>query len=379
MVSLAVPSTRSALAAVVPDYGQRLEVREVQVPRPEPGALVVAVDVSTVCGSDVHLWKGSMASILPVAPPIILGHEIVGRVVEIGDGAGLDSVGRQVAVGDRVIWEPAPCGRCPVCTIEREPTLCPNRRVGMFQSTESFPFMAGGFGQYSYVWPGAGRLRVPDAVGSELAAAASCAVRTAVEAMGRLGPIDHTSRVVVQGSGPVGLFAVALAAQHRPRRLVVVGAPRERLELARRWGAGDVVSVEEIPDRAERIEAVRELTDGGPNVILEMSGAPGVFSEGVELAAKNARYVVVGTLGGADQQVAAARIVTHGLRITGSFGASIGSYARALDFLAAEDETYDWNQLFSGRRYSLASATEALEALVDQSEIKPVIDPWSES
>ncbi|QXW01329.1 zinc-binding dehydrogenase [Rhodococcus globerulus] len=378
-MELTVPTSRTALAAVVPDFGQKLEVREVRVPRPEPGALVVAVEVSTVCGSDVHMWKGSMSATIPAAPPIILGHEIVGRVVEIGAGADVDSVGRPVKVGDRVIWEPGPCGRCLMCSVENETSLCTNRQVGMLQSLDVFPYSAAGFTQYSYVWPTAGRLLVPEALSSELASAASCAARTAVEALTKVGQIDYSSRVVIQGSGPLGLFAVAMAAEHRPSKLVVVGGPADRLELARAWGATDVVSVEQIPDRAERLQAVRELTNGGPDVIMEMSGAPGVFSEGIDMAAKNARYVVVGSLGGVPQEVVASQIVTKGMQVTGSYAAKIGSYHKGMEFLAARSSEYRWDDMFTGNSYSLETATDALEALLQQTEIKPVVRPWATS
>jgi L-iditol 2-dehydrogenase len=366
----------TAPAALLPAFGADLEIAEIRVPRPEPGALVVEVELVTVCGSDVHTWQGAVTN-LPITPPLVLGHEVVGRVAAIGDGAGRDSVGTELRLGDRVVWEHEACGRCPMCTVERAPTLCPNRRVGMFHNAEEFPYSAGGFARYSYVWPGSGRLRVPDAVSSTAAAASSCALRTVVHAFERLGPIDHMSRVVVQGSGPLGLFATAMAARRHPRSLVVVGAPDDRLDLAKAWGADDVVSVQRHPDPADRVAAVEDLSGGGPDVILEMSGAPGAFAEGVLMAARNARYAVVGTLGGSPQEVAVSRIVGRGLRIIGCLGADIGSYERALRFLESAAGEFDWNALFSGTVHGLAGATDALRSLRGMEEIKPVLDPWA--
>lgn len=374
MPSASLP--RTALAAVLPAFGSDLEVREVPVPTPEPGALVVQVQASTVCGSDVHLWQGHVSSALPIDPPLVLGHEVVGRVASIGPGADRDSVGNPVRIGDRVVWEHEACGRCVMCSVEREPTLCPNRRVGMFGNAEQFPYTAGGFSQFSYVWPRSGRLVVPDDVPTDLAAASSCALRTVVSAFDRLGPIDHTSRVVVQGSGPLGLFSVALAARYRPRRLVVVGAPDDRLALARTWGAHHTVSVETHASAEDRRAAVADATDGGPDVILEMSGAPGAFAEGVQMAARNARYVVVGTLGGGDQQVTVPMIVGKGMRITGCLGADIGSYARGLALLESTMDEVDWSALFSGTTHGLSTATDALRAVQEMREIKSVVRPW---
>src|SRR4051812_22931420 len=130
----------SARAAVLPEFGAPLEVREFPLRAPDPGALLIEVDCSTICGTDVHLWQGGLSAELP----IILGHEIVGRVAAIGDGAETDSVGARLAVGDRVVWEHEACGRCHSCTVLGEPTLCPNRRYGFRMSAEQEPHFHGG-------------------------------------------------------------------------------------------------------------------------------------------------------------------------------------------------------------------------------------------
>jgi L-iditol 2-dehydrogenase len=358
---------------VVPEFGAPLEVREVRVPKADPGALVVRVEVTTICGSDVHTWQGGVGN-LPVEPPLILGHEIVGVVEEIGPGAERDSIGRELRVGDRVVWEHAACGHCRWCSVEHEPTLCPNRRVGMFHNCEQYPHTVGGFAEYSYVWPRAGRLRVPDDVESIWAAAASCALRTIMHAFERMGRIDTLSTVLIQGSGPLGLFATAVAAVQEPARLIVVGAPEQRLALARAWGAETTISIEEFPDRDARIARVRELTDDGADVLFEVSGAPGAFSEGVEMAGRGARYCVVGTLGGPPQSVQVPRITARELNVLGSLSGDIGTYYQALEFLRRYRDRFDWAQLFSDP-FGLEDATQALEQLRTMAEIKPAIVP----
>jgi threonine dehydrogenase-like Zn-dependent dehydrogenase len=366
---------KTARAALMYDYNEELRVEEVPVPRADPGALVVKVDVSSVCGSDVHTWRGAMNPLLSIKPPLVLGHEIVGTVIEVGEGADLDSVGNPVRVGDRVIWEHASCRQCEACTILREPTLCPNRRIGMFHDARTYPYTAGGFSEYSYVWPLAGRIRVPDALSSEVAAVGSCAVRTVINAFERVGRIDTSSRVLVQGTGPLGLFAVAVASRFNPRQLIVIGAPANRIEVAKRWGATDIISVEEQRTADDRVTAVNTLTDGGADVLFEMSGAPGAFAEGVRMARRAARYMVVGTVGGDPQLVDAARIVARQLTIIGTLSSDIGAYFGALEFLERNQGTFDWNALFSDRRYSLSESTQALESLRSMREIKPLIVP----
>jgi L-iditol 2-dehydrogenase len=366
----------SGLAAVLTEYGQPLEIHEVRIPEVEPGALLVEVELASVCGTDVHLWRGEMGAHRPFKPPLIPGHEGVGRIAAIGAGADRDSLGRALAIGDRVIWEHESCGTCEMCSVAREPAMCVNRRVGMFADITRHPFSAGTFAQYSYVWPKAGRVRVPDSVASDAAAAGSCALRTVVGVFDRLGPIDFNSRVLVQGSGPLGLFATALASWHHPRHLVVVGAPDGRLDLAREWGATTTISIDEHPDAEARRRLIEDATDGGPDVLIELAGAPTAFSEGVDVAARNARYAVAGSLSPGTQPVSAATIVGRGLRIIGCVGGDISTYERAMRFLEAGRSSFDWTQMFRGDPYSLAATTDALQSQRSGAQLKPLISPW---
>jgi threonine dehydrogenase-like Zn-dependent dehydrogenase len=364
-----VPAT--ACAAVLQEWGGPLELREYPLSPPEPGALLIEVDCATICGTDVHLWQGALSAELP----IILGHEIVGRVAAVGDGSELDSVGAPVQVGDRVLWEHEACGRCYSCTVLRDATVCPNRRYGFRMSAERAPHFHGGFAQYTYVRPKAGRIRVPDEVKSEWAAAASCAMRTVVAAIERLGRVDFNHDVVIQGSGPLGLFATAILSVHEPRTLVVVGAPDARLEVARAWGADLTISIEEHPDAERRRELVLDVTGGrGADVVLELSGARTAFAEGLQLAAPGGRYVVVGTIGGPEQPVPAHLITAKALSVYGSLSAEIGAYYKALDFLRRYRDRFDWDLMIGGR-YPLERAGEALERMRTFEEIKAVVVP----
>ena len=360
-------------AAVLQEFGGDFTVQEFPRPTAEPGGLVVEIEVATVCGSDVHAWKGNLA-VSAIQPPLILGHEMVGRIIEIGAGADIDSVGETLSIGDRVVWAHIPCGRCHECTVERTPVLCANRYIGYFHDASVAPYFTGTFAEYGIVRPAAGRVRVPDGVESGWASAGSCALRSVIKAISLAGSIDRDDTVVVQGAGPLGLFATALLSLSNPRKLVVVGAPEDRLELAREWGATDTVFVDPAVDPQERIDEVLSITGRGASIAFELAGAPGAMTEGVQLMARNGRYVMIGTLGGAPQPVNASTIVTRGIRITGSMTGDIGDYHRAMLALDRYKDRFDWGRML-GHEYGLDEVADAIGAMVRMEQIKPVLLP----
>ena len=90
-----------------------LQLRHFELPaKPEPGAALVRTEMAGICGTDVHLWKGE----LPIALPVILGHETVGRIEQLGDGLERDWTGQPLKIGDRVTWTSSTsCGQCYYC------------------------------------------------------------------------------------------------------------------------------------------------------------------------------------------------------------------------------------------------------------------------
>lgn len=364
--------TTTGRAAVLHDFGGGFEIEAFPRPTAARGGLVVEIDTATVCGSDVHAWKGHLS--LGVQLPMILGHEMVGRIVEIGPGADVDSVGQDLAVGDRVVWAHAACGHCHECTVEQTPVLCSRRYIGYLNDCSVSPHFTGAFAEYGIVRPDAGRVRVPDGVESAWASAGSCALRTVVKALDLAGGVDRDDTVVVQGAGPLGLFATALLSLNDPRRLVVVGGPQDRLDLASQWGATHTVPVDPVVDPAGRIDEVMSITGRGASVAFELAGAPGVVGEGVKMMARNGRYVLMGTLGGQPQPVDIATIVTRGVRMSGSMSGAIGDYHRAMVALDRYQDRFDWNQML-GSTYDLDTLADAMDAMVSMTEIKPVVRP----
>jgi threonine dehydrogenase-like Zn-dependent dehydrogenase len=368
-----VPKT--SRAAVIAAFNEPLQIRELPIPKIDHGALLVRIEAASICGTDIHLWDGSLDASQSIQLPVIPGHEMVGRIVRFGEGAEWGSAGTRLRHGDRIVFTHAACGRCHHCVVTGEPSLCRRRRYYIFSPCDQEPYLVGGFAEYCYVFPTSGRIRVPDDVQTDWASAASCALRSVVHSFQRLGAIEPWETVVIQGSGPLGLFATAMASTTGANRIVVIGAPRGRLDLAASWGATDTISIEEHPDPADRLELVRELTGGaGGDIVMEYSGAPTAFTEGIDLVRDGGRYVVVGQVGPQQNTVTPTTITRRQLTIVGSWSGEAAQYWRALQFLSNTRHRFDFDRLLSGR-YHLDQITEAMAKMRSLEEIKPVVLP----
>jgi len=360
-------------AAVVREFGQPLVLEEVAVPQTvEPGGLLVEIVACSLCGTDVHCWEGELA--IKVELPLILGHEMVGRIIAIGDGADVDSAGQPLQIGDRILWTHSFCGRCVMCARKR-PTLCRNKIPYGQDTMTQWPHLLGGLAQHSYVLPGSGRLKVPAGVPDDLASMASCALRSvvnAVEQAGRVGP-EHT--VVIQGAGPLGILATGLFAQAGAGRVITIGAPDNRLEIATAFGAHEVISLKTHPDPKDRLAMVLDATGGlGADLVAEFSGHPAAFAEGVDMAGPDGRYLLVGQLGAGVTEVAPGTITKKNLSVIGSFSGDLSHYRTALTILERFAGVLPFDRLISGH-YPLADLDAVMKRMQSFQEIKPVLLP----
>src|SRR4051794_22841874 len=257
-----------------------IELRQFRRPDLPPGAALLRTERSEVCGTDVHLWHGRLSG---VPYPIIPGHVSAGVIDAVrGPLTGLD--GMPVREGDRVVFFDVhrTCGRCRACTVHRTPTRCSSRRVyGITDSADDGLF--GGWAQAIYLEPGVGLARLPDAVSLDNYIGGGCGLLTAVHiaerAEIRLGDI-----VAVQGTGAVGLCAIALAKIAGASKVIAHGAPDDRLALARRMGADVTIDIHAVPP-SRRLEMMLEESHGeGADVVIEAAGSASAIPEGLDLA-----------------------------------------------------------------------------------------------
>ncbi|MHA3724738.1 zinc-binding dehydrogenase [Leucobacter sp. HY1910] len=361
----------STRAAVLTEHGAPLTMQELPLPDTiEPGAALVQITCTSLCGTDIEIWAGKMT--FPGMLPMVLGHEMVGEVIAVGEGAQ-DALGEPLEIGDRIGWSESVCGQCFGCTVLRQPVACSKRGYGFLQRSDVAPYATAGLSEYAYVTPGAQKLKLPAEVKDTWASAAGCAAKTVLRAFDRAGGVRPGSRVVIQGSGALGIFATAVAAISGAAQVITVGAPAPRLELAKRFGATDTVDI--AAGSEATIARVLELTGGkGADLILDFAGAPSIGPEAVAMAAQRGTWAIVGSTGPTGDPFPISAIMGKELTVVGSLNGDVSDYYRSIEFFTSFADRFPWDDLFSAP-CGLAEASDRIANMHELGEVKAVIDP----
>lgn len=351
-------------------------LRLAQYPMPDElasGEMIIEVELSGICGTDVHLHQGQ----LEIPLPLILGHESLGRVAALGDSDTEDWLGRPLKIGDRVAFTVGrTCGTCRYCRRYRLPSRCENRRAyGVNIGCEASPHLLGGYSQYQFLYADTAVFKLPDDLASESVVGAGCAIVTAIHGFEKLS-MHWAESVLIQGAGPVGLASLAIAKEAGGRPIIVIGGPRERLERCKRFGADITIDIDEVPDPAQRRKLVLDATDGlGADVVVECVGIPNAVAEGWELCRDGGKYLVLGHYGDAGPTLLNPHLITRKeLTVLGTWGSEPQHWNTSLEFLRTRREQYPFHELIT-HRFALEQANEALAAVAGWQTGKAVIVP----
>ena len=351
------------------------EMREYPVPDPEPEAVVTRITLSSICGSDVHIYKGDFGSLPPgVKPkPKISGHEFVGRVYKLGSKVKTDFAGQPLKEGDRVAWcYYVPCGRCPSC-LNDVAIPCPERHKHAGTTSDEWPHFKGAFAEYYYVSPGQWIYKVPDGVPDEAAVYVDCAASTVAYALHKATfPLGATA--VIQGAGGLGLSAAPMAKDMGASRVIVIDKLPDRLKLANSFGADYTIDYNEYNTPESRIERVKQLTGGtGANLVMEVvASAPEVVPEGLEMLGLGGTYLTVGLVGPFTAKLGMGPFINKGIRLIGSANFKAWTMPRVLDFMARTIDRYPFDKIIS-HKFKLEDAEEAMKQAVDGKVVRAAI------
>ena len=360
------------LAAVIPAPNAPIEVRKFPEPTLETGGVILETVYSEVCGTDVHLWHGRL---LGVPYPLIPGHVSVGRIRELG-GRVSDIDGNALSEGQLVTFLDVheTCHACWYCLVAKTSTRCPSRKVyGItYGATDG---LLGGWSERIYLKPGVKVVPLPDSVTPERLIAGGCGLPTALHAIDR-AEIRLGDTVAIQGSGPVGLNAAILARLSGAGKVIVLGDPAVRLEMATQFGADAAISVSETLPK-ERVERIRALTGGrGADITIEATGVPSAVTEGFQMTRDGGRVVVVGQYTDAGETPLNPHLDLNRkhLDVRGCWGSDYSHFHRAVGLLARFGDSVGWERMIT-RTYSLFETESALQDVQAGRVVKAVIAP----
>lgn len=336
------------MSAVVYDRPGSFEIRQVPVPVPGPGEVLLRMIVAGVCGTDLHLHEGEFGPTYPLTP----GHEIVGEVVALGPAVTSPGIGEMVTIDNT-----ASCGHCVECRRAR-PAYC----LFIIAQGVNAP---GGFADY--VVTSADRCFNVDDLHPEVAVLAE-PTACVVHGLDLLA-VSPGAHVLLFGAGPTGLLLAQLLRQSGAARLTVAAPSPAKLELALAGGADRVVLLDRRAPAASLAELRIEAPDGF-DVVVDATGAVSVLDLAIGLTRTGGTVFVYGmTAESAGWTVPPYEIFRRELTIKGSFAQQF-SFDRALDHLRSG--RVDPTGLIT-HRYRLAEYAEALAAVADSSCVKAVI------
>ena len=356
-------------AMVFTAVGSPMELWEYPVTAPEPGGIWVKVAMSTICGSDLHTTLGAR----PAPVPIILGHEITGRVAALGKGVTTDTMGRLLKEGDRITWTIfASCGNCYFCKIKNLPMKCVKLFKYGHETCAVAPHLNGGYAEYCYIIPGTFVFKVPDTVSDEEVTPANCGLATIMQAFDgiKIQPEDH---IVIQGAGLLGIYAAAVAKDRGAGKVIVLDVVPERLETAKRFGADVVFNTKELSD-SDTVSAVMDQTGGwGADLVLEVAGTPKVLPAGLKMLRKGGQYCWQGNVfPGAKVEFDAYDIITRWLTIRGFHNYDALQLAEAIGFIERTKDKYPFKELVS-RKFPLVDLAKGLKVAEERKAVRAAI------
>ena len=359
----------TATTSAVLTAPETFELREFPLPAISADDGLLRMELAGVCGSDVLHWGGHSAVSRNL--PAILGHEIVGRIEQVGRQAAQRW---GVTTGDRVIVEASfGCGLCDLCLRGSYQMCEAGQGYGGRISAAVTPHLWGAYGQHLYLPPRARVHRIGDAISPEVGVVIGAVLANGVRWVQTVGGAGIGDTVVVFGPGPQGLAAVIAAHAAGAERVIAVGlaGDRARLAFARDCGATHALSF----DR-HTVEAIADLTGGRlADVVIDVTGSASSPAVAAETVRPLGTFVMAGSTAAASVKLPWNELVRKEVRAQG-----VNSHdqpaVRAAIALAASGR-YPLHRMVT-HRFPLAAANDALRlihAAAGDGAIKVVVDP----
>ena len=314
------------------------------LPKPDADQVLVQVAAVGVCGSDVHYYEHGRIGPYVVDHPLILGHELSGRIAAVGSSVDPARIGRRVAV------EPQrPCRKCKQCKAGHY-NLCPD--IEFFAT----PPIDGAFAEYVTIQSDFA-YDIPDSVSDEAAALIE-PLSVGLWACERAG-IKPGSRVLIAGAGPIGIIAAQAARAYGATEIYISDIAEDRLDFALEHGATHALNA-----RTDTVEGL------DVDAFIDASGAPQAVRSGIKAVAPAGRVILVG-LGADDVELPVSYLQNREIWLSGVFRYT-NTWPLAIQLIA--DGKVDLDVLVTGK-FTLSESEDALKAGKQPGQLKAVVYP----
>jgi threonine dehydrogenase-like Zn-dependent dehydrogenase len=379
--------------AVVMVAPGKVEVQELPYPdHLEPGAAIVKMEMSGICGTDKHAYRGEVTlyggteSEQDMVYPAVHGHENSGIVVEMnGEGHDIEYSGQPLKVGDRVTNCPnVICGRCWYCrNVHGYPYCAEHQGIGMTYYADRFPYIVGGWGEYMYLPPKAWVYKVPEYISVEYACLVELFVVAALldrakdyAAYGGKG-FHFGDTVVIQGAGAIGMMMIAKARLLGAGKIIALDPMDKKLELSKEFGADLGINISKYTDD-ELVKYIRDETAGrGADVVVETVGRPEVLKVGLEMLCRGGTYMETGNFvdtGSTVELNVHRHIAAKNVLLFGNTNHPHDGYYVALDMMWRHRHAFPFEKLIT-HRYKYDQAQEAMKKSFEEDALKVVFTP----
>lgn len=353
-----------------------LSIHRYPVPEISADEILVKVEGCGICGTDIHCFQKDPFGLAPV----VLGHEGTGEVVAVGSAIRMDSVGKAVVPGDKIVTSTMDVSEA--CMIAKynpaKANLCDDLQIyGLLPFEEHRPF-SGYFADYLVIRPGSTFFVVNGMnLDLRLLIEPAAVVVHALERAKKTGLLNFRSRVVVQGCGPIGLMTIAVVRTFGVNNIIAVDGNPARLEMAKRLGADHALNFKNLDGTKGLIEAVNDLTKGmGAHFGFQVTGVPAAAASLWKLIRRGGGICEIGFFVDNGEYPVNPHfdICRKEITLVGSWAYNHWDYPNAYHFLQrAEAIGLPVHELIT-HRFPLERIEEAFRASIEQSGVKVVIE-----
>ncbi len=369
----AIPTTGRAAVLTAKEH---LELKEFPLRGIRENEILVRVEACGICGTDVHCFKNDPFNLIPV----VLGHEGTGEVVQVGSAIKMDSVGKPVRVGDKIVT--STLDTSDACMIAKynpsKANLCDDLRIYGLLPDEPDNHFNGYFGEWLIIRPGSSFFVVNDmSLDLRVLIEPAAVAAHALERAKMTGLINFRNRVVVQGCGPIGLMLVAILRTAGVNNIIAIDGNDGRLDLAREMGADHTINFRGYPSAESLAAEVLNVTKGmGAHFAFSVTGVPQAASSIFKLVRRGGGVCEVGFF--VDNGLCSVNphedFCKKEIMLVGTWAYNSWEYPNAYHFLQRAARIGIPVEKLITHRFPLSQISEAFQTNLRQEGIKIVVD-----